>query len=54
MEITIEDPETLTAPWSEKMVYLRAPALDRLIHEDFGNDRSELDGDVFTIVPSTN
>jgi hypothetical protein len=54
MQITIEDPETLTEPWSEKMDYVRAPALDRLIHEDFGNDRSELDGDVFTILPMAN
>lgn len=51
MEMTIKDPEVLTEPWTVKMVYVRAPALDRLIHDDFGNDRSELDGGVFGIEP---
>ncbi len=54
MEMTIEDPETLTAPWTVNMVYVRAPALDRLIHDDFGNDRSELEGEVFSIEPPKN
>jgi hypothetical protein len=27
------------------------PGLDRLINDDYDNDRSELEGDVFTIVP---
>jgi hypothetical protein len=51
MEMTIEDTEVLAGPWTIKMAYLRAPALDRLIHDDFGNDRSELDGGVFGIEP---
>jgi hypothetical protein len=50
-EITIEDPETLTAPWTAKMAYVRAEGLDRLIHEAFTNDRSEVEGGAFTIEP---
>ena len=50
-EITIEDPETLTAPWTAKMAYVRAEGLDRLIHEAFTNDRSEAEGGAFTIEP---
>ena len=50
-EITIEDPETLTAPWTRRMVYARAEGLDRLIHEAFTNDRSEVENGVFTIEP---
>lgn len=50
-EITIEDPETLTGPWTAKMTYVRAEGLDRLIHEAFTNDRSEVENGVFTIEP---
>ena len=50
-EITIEDPETLTAPWTRRMVYARAEGLDRLIHEAFTNDRSKVENGVFTIEP---
>ena len=50
-EMTIEDPATLTAPWTAKMAYVRAEGLDRLIHEAFTNDRSEVENGVFTIEP---
>ena len=50
-EMTIEDPETLSAPWRVKIVYVRAEGLDRLIHEAFTNDRSEVENGVFTIEP---
>lgn len=50
-ELTIEDPETLTAPWVMKLAYERAPELDRMIHEAFENDRVEVDGDTLTIAP---
>jgi hypothetical protein len=52
MEMTIEDPETLAAPWTVKFVYVLEPALDRLIHDDFGNDRNELQDEVFSILPA--
>ena len=48
-EFTIEDPETLTAPWHAKVAYVREKQLDRLVHDAFTNDRSALEGDVFTI-----
>jgi hypothetical protein len=50
-EFTIEDPASLTAPWTVKLAYTRLPEVDRLVHDDFANDRSELDGEAFTIVP---
>jgi len=50
-EMTIEDPETLSAPWTVKIAYVRAEGLDRLIHEAFVNDRSEVENGVFTIEP---
>jgi hypothetical protein len=50
-EMTIEDPETLERPWVLNLAYKRAGGLDRLVHDAFDNDRSELDGNVFTIVP---
>jgi hypothetical protein len=49
--MTIEDPETLNGPWTRTMVYVRAEGLDRLIHEAFTNDRSEVENGVFTIEP---
>lgn len=51
-EITIEDPDTLTAPWKATVVYVRQGSMDRLVHDSFANDRSELDGDTFTIAPA--
>jgi hypothetical protein len=50
-DITIEDPETLSAPWTVHVAYVRAEGLDRLIHEAFVNDRSEVENGVFTIEP---
>jgi len=52
-DFTIEDPETLTGPWSFKLAYVRQPGLDRLIHEAFDNDRVEVDaqGELLTIKP---
>jgi hypothetical protein len=49
--MAIEDPEVLTGPWTARMVYARAEGLDRLIHEAFTNDRSEVENGVFTIEP---
>jgi hypothetical protein len=47
--ITIEDPVTLAEPWVVELSYVPASGSDRLIHDDYANDRSEVDGDVFTI-----
>jgi hypothetical protein len=52
-EITVTDPGILAEPLVVKAAYLRAPNLDRLMHDAFDNDRSELDGDTFTIVPDS-
>jgi hypothetical protein len=49
--MTIEDPVTLAKPWVVNLTYVRAAGTDRLINDDYANDRSEVDGDTFTIVP---
>jgi hypothetical protein len=49
--MTIEDPVTLTRPWVVNLAYTRATGLDRLIHDDYDNDRSEVEGGLFTIAP---
>jgi hypothetical protein len=49
--MTIEDPVTLAEPWIIQLTYVPAIGSDRLIHDDFDNDRSEVAGDTFTIVP---
>jgi hypothetical protein len=54
MQITIEDPQVLTGQWTEKFVYVRQPGLDRMIHDDYSNDRSELKDGAFTIEPPKN
>lgn len=52
-EITVTDPGILSEPLVVKTAYLRTPNLDRLMHDAFDNDRSELDGDTFTIAPDS-
>jgi hypothetical protein len=49
--MTIEDPDTLAEPWVIDLTYVPAVGSDRLIHDAYDNDRSEVDGDTFTIVP---
>jgi hypothetical protein len=49
--MTIEDPATLTMPWVIQLAYVRATGLDRMINDDYANDRSEVEGGVFTILP---
>ena len=51
IEFTIEDPAVLSAPLVAKTAYKRSPNLDRLMHDAFENDRSEVDGNTFTIAP---
>ncbi len=53
-EVTVTDPATLTAPWATKLSYKRAPAMDRMFHMPFDNDRSTPGADgLFTIAPVT-
>ena len=49
--MTIEDPVTLAEPWVIELSYVPAPYMDRMIHDDYANDRSEVEGNTFTIVP---
>ncbi len=48
--MTIEDPVTLAEPWIIELSYVPSGS-DRLIHDDFSNDRSAVEGNVFTILP---
>ncbi len=50
-EITVTDPATLSQPWVIKLAYMRAPALDRMFHNLFDNDRDSIIGDGLTIDP---
>jgi hypothetical protein len=50
-EFTINDPVTLTKPFVVNTAYVRTPNMDRIIFDAYVNDRSELDGGVFTILP---
>ena len=49
-QMTIEDPETLERAWVLELAYTRATGLDRLVHDAFDNDRSELADGLFTII----
>jgi hypothetical protein len=51
MEITIDDPTMFTQPWTVTKAYVRTPNLDRLVYDAFTNDRSDVEGDTFTINP---
>ena len=49
--MTVTDPVTLSAPWVVNLVYERAKGLDRMINDDYDNDRSEVEDGVFAILP---
>ncbi len=51
LEMTIEDPAVLTAPWKLTFVYRRAEGIDRLIHDVMENDRSTIEDGGLTIAP---
>ena len=51
VEMRIEDPAVLSAPWVVRFSYHKAKGLDRLIHNVFENDRSVVEGDSLTIAP---
>ena len=50
-ELTIEDPESLTAPWTVRQAYVRAEGLDHLVMDTFSNDRTTLEDGLFAILP---
>ena len=49
--MTITDPVALSAPWVVNLAYERAKGLDRMINDDYDNDRSEVENGMFTIAP---
>jgi hypothetical protein len=50
-QMIIEDPSVLATPWVIKVVYRRTTTVDRLIHDTFDNDRTEVEGNGMTIAP---
>jgi hypothetical protein len=51
MELTIEDPVTLSAPWIMNLTLVREEGFDRMIQIDWNNDRTGVEGDTNTIEP---
>ncbi len=51
LQMTIEDPAVLTAPWQLSFAYRRAEGIDRLIHDVMENERSTIEGGGLTIAP---
>lgn len=51
LELTIEDPVTLSAPWKLNLGLVRDFGFDRMIQVDWNNDRTGVEGDVNTIEP---
>jgi hypothetical protein len=50
-QMTIEDPGVLATPWVITVVYRRTKTVDRLIHDTFDNDRTQIDSSGMTIAP---
>ena len=51
IEMTIEDPATLTGPWTVKWKLNREKYVECLVHDAQSNDRTGVEGGVFTIQP---
>ena len=51
LELTIEDPVTLSAPWKLDLALVRDEGFDRMIQVDWTNDRTGTEGDLNTIEP---
>jgi hypothetical protein len=51
MEFRVEDPVTLTQPWSATITHVRETGYDRMIQMDFSNDRTGSENGVNTIEP---
>jgi hypothetical protein len=50
-EFTVEDPVTLTAPFSAAITHVKEDAFDRMVQMDFANDRTGSEGGINTIEP---
>lgn len=50
-EMTVEDPLTLSAPWTVKLSWVRDEGFDRMVLVDWNNDRTGSDGEFNTIEP---
>jgi hypothetical protein len=50
-EVTVTDPVFLAKPWVITLSYKRAPAMDRMFHNLFDNDRDVVSGGDLTIDP---
>ena len=51
LELTIQDPVTLSAPWKMDLGLVRDEGFDRMIQVDWNNDRTGTEGDTNTIEP---
>jgi len=51
IDMTIEDPVTLSEPWKSRLALVRDEGFDRMIQVDWNNDRTGTEGDVNTIEP---
>lgn len=51
MEFKVEDPVTLTGPWTARITHVREKAFDRMVQMDFSNDRTGSENGVNTIEP---
>lgn len=47
--LTIEDPVTLTRPWTVTLSWIREKAFDRMVQVDWSNDRTGSEGGLNTI-----
>jgi len=50
-EFRVEDPVTLTGPWSKTITHVREEGYDRMIQMDFSNDRTGNENGLNTIEP---
>jgi hypothetical protein len=51
MEFRVEDPVTLTEPWSATITHVRETGYDRMVQMDFSNDRTGSENGINTIEP---
>jgi len=51
LEFRVEDPVTLTEPWSATIRHVREPGYDRMVQMDFSNDRTGQENGINTIEP---
>jgi hypothetical protein len=51
LDFKVEDPVTLTGPWSATITHVRDEGFDRMVQMDFSNDRTGQENGVNTIEP---